>query len=168
MDLKELQELITLISESNLAEFKLEEGDMKLSIRTKHYITSKVVPQIAAAPMMPMPTPVQSFAQPMAEPAAPVQKSEDRDTGSTEESNDYVEIVSPMVGTFYRQSAPDKPPFVKVGDSISSSSVVCIVEAMKLFNEIEAEVSGRIVKILIDDATPVEYGQVLFLVDPKG
>ena len=168
MDLKELQELITLISESNLAEFKLDNGDMKLSIRTKHYMTSKVIPQIAASPIMPMQTAVQPLAQPVPQVSAPVASSGPRDTEEDDADNNYVEVRSPIVGTFYRSSAPEKPPFVKVGDSVSQGTVVCIVEAMKLFNEIESEVSGRVVKVLIDDASPVEYDQALFIVDPNG
>ena len=174
MDIKELQELIQLISDSNLAEFKLEDGDLKLSIRTKHYISSKIVPptQVAAAPIMPMPTAVQPLQQPVMAPAiTPAPTNEETNNtggGNEEDTSRYVEIKSPIVGTFYRSPSPDKPPFVSVGDTVSSSSVVCIVEAMKLFNEIEAEVSGRIVKVLIDDASPVEYDQALFIVDPNG
>ena len=118
------------------------------------------MPQMPVQPVAPAPAatgvPTPSESMPAVSPQA-------------EEANDqqYLEVRSPMVGTFYRSSAPDKPPFKKVGDSISAGEVVCIVEAMKLFNEIEAEVTGKIVKVMIDDASPVEYDQVLFLVDPK-
>ena len=177
MDFNEIQELIKLISETGLSEFKLEDKDFKLSIRSKDYKSqpetiseTKIVtipgaqmpaygaPQYAA-PQMPMP----QASAPAVAPAAPAAAKKEEE-GS---NSNYVEVTSPIVGTFYRSPSPDKDVYVKVGDTISSNSVVCIIEAMKLFNEIEAEVSGTIVKVLIEDASPVEYGQPLFLVDPS-
>ena len=147
-----------------LSELKLRDGDFEISVRTKEFTKVK---GSTTPPMIPMP--VQHSApsgssepQPPAAPGADLAKEE---SGTP---SGLFEIKSPIVGTFYRASGPDKPPFVKVGDSVKSGDVVCIVEAMKLFNEIESEVTGKIVKVLVEDATPVEYDQALFLVDPKG
>ncbi|MEL6637626.1 MAG: acetyl-CoA carboxylase biotin carboxyl carrier protein [Bacteroidota bacterium] len=177
MTFKEIQELIKLINKSNLTEFKMSDGEFNLTIRTKKYSRAKSSQQIVSAPQQivpiqaPMPQmPVQPVAPAPAATGVPTpSESMPAVSPQAEEANDqqYLEVRSPMVGTFYRSSAPDKPPFKKVGDSISAGEVVCIVEAMKLFNEIEAEVTGKIVKVMIDDASPVEYDQVLFLVDPK-
>lgn len=184
MDFNQIQEIIKLVSETGLREFNLEDKDFKLSIRSKDYVSqpetiteTKIVtipaaggqmmmpsypmPQYAA-PQAPMPAPVAPVSAPAA-PAAPAEQP----AAKEEAKGNYIEITSPIVGTFYRSSTPEKGPYVKVGDKVSPNSVVCIVEAMKLFNEIEAEVSGTIVKVLIEDATPVEYGQPLFLVDPS-
>jgi len=162
MTVKDIKELIKLIDEYKLAEFKLEDGDLKLTIRSNTY--AKDVPTAVqmvnpAAIVQAQPTIVSANATSPAE-VAP---------SSNEISTDnLLEVKSPIVGTFYRASAPDKPPFLKVGDSIATGDVVCVVEAMKLFNEIESEVSGKVVKVLVEDASPVEYDQVLFLVDPNG
>lgn len=179
MNFKEVQELIKLINKSNLTEFKMEKGDFKLSIRTKKYgrllknqqttHTQSIVPvatthQVPMQQMAPAPQPVPTPA-PQPKAAAGDGKGE---AAAPAADNNYVEVKSPIVGTFYRSSSPDKDPFVVPGDTIQTGSVVCIVEAMKLFNEIESEVSGKIVKVLVDDASPVEYDQPLFLVDPKG
>lgn len=166
MTFKEIQELLKQINKLELAEFKIKDGEFEMAIRTKHYTSTKglrAVPinmpeaAVAHAP--------QSVPSPTAEPAkvATLPDVPAPDAGGTS----YVEVKSPMVGTFYRASSPDKPPFVKVGDVISEGDVVCIVEAMKLFNEIESELSGKIVKVLVEDAQPIEYDQVLFLVDPN-
>lgn len=177
MDFKEIQELIKLINKSNLTEFKMEDGDFKLSIRTKKYgkqrSQAQQIVSVPAAPLQPVqqlvnppvPTPPPS-PPPVSEAAASDNQSEQK-AASGEGSNNYIEIRSPIVGTFYRASSPDKPPYLKIGDTVEVGQVVCIVEAMKLFNEIESEVSGKVVKIMIDDASPVEYDQVLFLVDPE-
>lgn len=168
MNNKEIQSLIKLISESNLSEFRLKDGDFKLTIRTKEYYKFKNQPAPAQVPMM------VSQPAPAVQNNAPIQNTTSNADPSNDANNNQevnsglLEIKSPIVGTFYRASGPDKEPFVKVGDHISSDSVVCIVEAMKLFNEIEAEISGKIVDVLVEDATPIEYDQVLFLVDPKG
>lgn len=161
MTVKDIKELIKLIDEYKLAEFKLEDGDLKLTIRSSSYSKdgiSVIAPQELIAAPAAIPTVATAAAAPAASPAEPAQAPDAH----------LVEVKSPIVGTFYRASAPDKPPFVKVGDTLNVGDVVCVVEAMKLFNEIESEVSGKIVKVLVEDASPVEYDQVLFLVDPKG
>ena len=168
MTYKEIQDLLKLVSKSDLAEVRLKDNDFELTIRTKNY-TKKAVqgaPVVASPTVVAAPTPAPAVAEAPApaKAAAPAPQAE----ASTEDTSNLVEVKSPIVGTFYRSSSPDKPPFVSVGDTISEGSVVCIIEAMKLFNEIESEVSGKIVKVLVDDASPVEYDQVLFLVDPKG
>ncbi len=176
MEFKEIQELIRLINKLELTEFKMRDGDFELNVRTKNFSKNKPqfetgMPQsvISIPQTAPASYPVQQAATPPTPPAAqpdlPATESKTAVSGST---NNYIEIKSPMVGTFYRSSSPDKPPFIKVGDSVDEGSVVCIVEAMKLFNEIESEVKGTIVKVMVEDAQPVEYDQVLFLVDPKG
>lgn len=171
MDFKEITELVKLVNKSNLIELKIKDGDFEITLRTEKHGLSKaedsgkhyVVPQTIA------PTPVQHVqaSPPPAQPSETI-PSETAPPAVAEESNataDYLEIRSPMVGTFYRSSSPDKPPYIKVGDQIQQGSVVCIIEAMKLFNEIESEITGRIAKVMVEDATPVEYDQVLFLVE---
>lgn len=161
MDLKEIQTLIKFVSESGVDEVDIEKKDFKLSIRKAAPVMAPAAPQIvqASLPAAPAPAAPAPAAQPEAKaPAAPAP--------AAAESN-LLTIKSPMIGTFYRSSSPDKDPFVNVGDEVKEGSVVCIVEAMKLFNEIESEVSGKIVKILVDNATPVEYDQPLFLVEPN-
>jgi len=160
MNIKDIKELIELIDEYKLTEFKLEEGDLKLTIRSGHKEATTIVSSADV---------IHSIPQNAAAPAVPVAKQADPAQAADEVSSDnLLEVKSPIVGTFYRSSSPEKPPFVKVGDSIAVGDVVCIVEAMKLFNEIESEISGKIVKVNIEDASPVEYDQVLFLVDPNG
>ncbi len=160
MTLKEIQTLIKFVSESGVDEVDLEEKDFKLSIRKAAPVAAPQVVQatVPAPQAAPAPAPAAPAAQPEAPKAeAPAAPAEDN----------LLTIKSPMIGTFYRTPSPDKPAFVNVGDEVSQGSVVCIVEAMKLFNEIESEVSGKIVKILVDNATPVEYDQPLFLVEPN-
>ncbi|MFZ4679151.1 MAG: acetyl-CoA carboxylase biotin carboxyl carrier protein [Flavobacterium sp.] len=160
MDLKEIQNLIKFVSNSGVAEVKLETGDIKITIRTTlegnapdiTYVQQAPMQQAIAAPAVPTPV-----AAAPATPAAP----------AADDNSKYVTIKSPMIGTFYRKPSPDKPVFVEVGSSIGKGDVLCVVEAMKLFNEIEAEISGKIVKILVDDMSPVEFDQPLFLVDPS-
>lgn len=166
MTFKEIQELIKQINKSNLAEFKVKDGEFELSIRTKHFSKQKLkaVPQIVSQPAI-MPTAV-PVAVPTAVPTAAATTDNAGETADSNEGN-YLEVKSPMVGTFYRSQSPDKPAYVKVGDMIEVGTPVCIIEAMKLFNEIESEVSGKIVKVLVEDAQPVEYDQVLFLVEPS-
>jgi len=162
MDLKEIQNLIKFVAKSGASEVKLEMEDVKITIKTGSEKTETTIvqsapmaiPQVPVMPAAPVVAPVASEA------AAPQESKED-------ESSKYIEIKSPIIGTFYRKPSPDKPFFVEVGDSVSSDSVVCVIEAMKLFNEIESEVSGKIVKVLVEDSTPVEFGQPLFLVDPS-
>jgi len=167
MSNKELQDLLKLINRLELSEFKMKEGEFSLSIRTKHFVPSggAVVNHVAATPpMIASPAPMVSAAA--VETPAVVPAPAPSDTANDDESK-YVAIKSPMVGTFYRSPSPDKPVYIKIGDSISSGDTVCIIEAMKLFNEVESEVTGKIVKVLVEDAQPVEYDQVLFLVDPN-
>lgn len=173
MTVKEIQDLMRLVKKLELSEFKMKDGEFQLSIRSKHYDhskSSKAPPQV-----VPVPAPVQPAVpvQPAPVPDLPEASSggagkAGADAGKKDEETSYIEVKSPIVGTFYRSPSPDKPPYVKVGDSIEVGSVVCIVEAMKLFNEIESEVAGKIVKVVTEDASPVEYDQVLFLVDPNG
>ena len=158
MKLAEIQELIKFVSRSGVTEVEIEQKDFKITIKTESKRPRKeetFVVQAAPAPVQAAPV-AQAPAAPVA-PAAPAPSQEDN----------YVTIKSPMIGTFYRSPGPDKDVFVNVGDSIHKGSVLCIIEAMKLFNEIESEISGKIVKVLVDDASPVEYDQPLFLVDPS-
>ncbi len=174
MDKKEIQGLIKLINDSNISELKLEDGDFKLTIRTKEYHKASVLPvqkTVIGQPTIPVSVP-QHVPQMVDEakinsPVADAKSMPNKDN-SNNKNDGYLEIKSPIVGTFYRAPAPDKDPYVKVGDVVNEKSIVCIVEAMKLFNEIEAEVNGKIIDILVEDASPIEYDQVLFIVDPKG
>lgn len=160
MDIREIQDLIKMINKSNIGEITIERKDFKLTIRQKE---EKAIPVAAAPqtvhmlPAMHAPAAPQPAATAPEKPAAPA---------SSRDEN-LVVIKSPMIGTFYRKPSPDKPLFVEVGDEVTVGKVVCIIEAMKLFNEIESEVSGKVVKILVEDSTPVEYDQPLFLVDPS-
>jgi acetyl-CoA carboxylase biotin carboxyl carrier protein len=160
MKAKEIQELIDFISNSGLAEVKIETDEFKLSIK-KHADSSAPKTEYTPAPTPPPVNPAQQTAQspPPAEPVSNPSKTE---------ATQYIEIKSPMIGTFYRTPNPDSEPFIKVGDSITAGQTVCVIEAMKLFNEIESEISGKVVKILVDNSSPVEYDQPLFLVDPAG
>lgn len=173
MTFEEIKSLIQLINKSDLAEFKFEDGDQKLTIRTSKYnngkqqiIQSAIPAAISAAPATTLVAPTPTAATP-----AKTEETSTTPKPTTSESTaaaGLLEIKSPIVGTFYRSAGPDKAPYIKVGDTVDKGSVVCIVEAMKLFNEIESEVKGKIVKVVAEDASPVEYDQVLFLVDPKG
>lgn len=168
MTYKEIQDLIALINKTNLTEFKLKDGEFELSIRTNKFAKDKGV-VYQQAPAMPYPAPVAAPAPAPAPAAAPAKQEPAAPAApAAADESHYLPIKSPIVGTFYRTPGPDKPAFVKVGDSVDVGKVVCIVEAMKLFNEIESEVKGKIVKVVVEDASPVEYDQVLFLVDPKG
>ncbi|MCR9102197.1 MAG: acetyl-CoA carboxylase biotin carboxyl carrier protein [bacterium] len=188
MTFKDIQELVKLINKSNLTEFKMKDGEFELSIRTNKHQKTKPKDQASGtvpAPSAPQPTaPIIQMSPPVQQPypqapqpapappapkpqAEPAQSEAPASEAKADDSN-YLEVRSPIVGTFYRSSSPEKPPYVKVGDAIEVGQVVCIVEAMKLFNEIESEIGGKIVKVMVEDAQPVEYDQVLFLVDPKG
>ena len=164
MKLNEIQDLIKFVAKSGVSEVELETKDVKIRITTNGKGQKGEAPVVmqTAIPVM-----QQQVAQPVANtaPATAETKSDSKKDTSSDESK-YVTIKSPMIGTFYRASGPDKPIFVNVGDEIKAGKVLCIIEAMKLFNEIESEISGRIVKILVDDASPVEYDQPLFLVEP--
>ena len=160
MDTKDIQKLLDFISQSGLDEVNIETTDLKISV--KRYgtgapvVSAPALPAQAVVPTMPAPVPQSA---PVATPAA-------APSASKVDTTNYVTIKSPMIGTFYRSSNPESPSFVEVGDEVREGKVVCIIEAMKLFNEIESEVSGRIVKVLVENATPVEYDQPLFLVEP--
>lgn len=160
MDFKQIQELIKMVNKSNIGEVTIEQKDFKITVKQKEDQITQVV---AAAPVQaapasyipaPAPAPAQSTAPVAEKPKAAAA------------ADNLLTIKSPMIGTFYRKASPDKPNLVDIGSEVSSGSVVCIIEAMKLFNEIESEVKGRIVKVLVEDASPVEYDQPLFLVEP--
>lgn len=164
MNLNEIQELIKFVSKSGVTEVEIEQKDFKITIKTETKKTKSeqtivlqqpaVAPaQVAAIPAAPVQAPVS------AAPAAPA-------AAPASDDSKLITIKSPMIGTFYRSPGPDKDSFVNVGDEVKAGKVVCIIEAMKLFNEIESEISGKIVKVLVDDASPVEYDQPLFLVEP--
>jgi len=167
MDLKEIQNLIKFVAKSGASEVKLETGDVKITIKTgsddKETTIVQQVPmggqqlqQMPAQQQAPAPQAVPQEAAPAgdAKPAA-------------DDDSKYITVKSPIIGTFYRKPSPDKPTFVEVGDTVKEGDVLCIIEAMKLFNEIESEVSGKIVKVLVDDSSPVEFDQPLYLVDPS-
>ena len=156
MEIKDIQNLIKFVAKSGASEVKLEMEDIKITIKTGHddkgettYIQQ--MPAMAAAPQQ----------------AAPVAAAAPVASVAVEEESKFVTVKSPIIGTFYRKPSPDKPMFVEVGTQIGEGDVLCVIEAMKLFNEIESEISGKIVKILVDDASPVEFDQPLFLVDPS-
>ncbi|KGL58731.1 acetyl-CoA carboxylase biotin carboxyl carrier protein [Polaribacter sp. Hel1_85] len=159
MDIKEIQNLIKFVAKSGASEVKLEMEDVKITIRTGSNKTETTIVQ--AAPMVGMPQ--------VAAPVAQEQAKTVEAVASKAESDDskYITVKSPIIGTFYRKPSPDKPNFVEVGTDISVGDTVCVIEAMKLFNEIESEVSGKIIKVLVDDSSPVEFDQPLFLVDPS-
>lgn len=160
MDLKEIQNLIKFVSNTGVAEVKLETGDVKITIRTTlEGNTPEITYVQQAAPVQ------QAMAAPVA--AAPVAAAPATPAAPADDNSKFVTIKSPMIGTFYRKPSPDKAPFVEVGSTIGKGDVLCVVEAMKLFNEIESEISGKIVKVLVDDSSPVEFDQPLFLVDPS-
>lgn len=158
MDIKEIQSLIKFVAKSGASEVKLETDDIKITIRTGSLSSSEPT-YVQSMPMV-QAAPVQTGA-----PAAPVAPT--NEAAAADDDAKYITIKSPIIGTFYRKSAPDKPLFVEVGDTISAGDVLCVIEAMKLFNDIESEVSGKIVKVLVDDSSPVEFDQPLFLVDPS-
>ena len=155
MDFKQIQELIKIINKSNIGEISVEDKDFKITIRQKEEHITQVVSSPSSQQFFGPPAPATEAAHDKAKPAA------------EPKADNLLTIKSPMIGTFYRRASPDKPLFVEVGDEVTVGKVVCIIEAMKLFNEIESEVSGKIVKILADDASPVEYDQPLFLVEPN-
>ena len=160
MELKEIQDLIRFVAKSGVSEVELESKGFKIVIKTSN---AQEIIRVAEPTVIHAQVPVASAPAPApVAPAAPIAAAPVAD-----DSSKYVTIKSPMIGTFYRSSGPGKPLFVNVGDEITAGKAVCIIEAMKLFNEIESEISGTIVKVLVNDATPVEYDQPLFLVEPK-
>lgn len=159
MNLKDIQNLIKFVAKSGASEVKLEMEDIKITIKTGTDKAETTIVHQAAMQTMP---------QGMIQQTIPVQEATVQATEPTKEDDSkYLTIKSPIIGTFYRKPSPDKPNFVEVGDTVNVGDTVCIIEAMKLFNEIESEISGKIVKVLVDDATPVEFDQPLFLVDPS-
>jgi acetyl-CoA carboxylase biotin carboxyl carrier protein len=164
----EIQELIKFVAKSGVSEVEIEDKDFKITIKTPPHKKGKLVieNQPIIQTQVPVVAPVQEIPVAVPAPVSPVKAEESADSNNSEDESKYVSIKSPMIGTFYRKPSPDKPSFVNVGDDVDSETVVCTIEAMKLFNEIEAEMTGKIVKVLVDDGSPVEYDQPLFLVDP--
>ena len=166
MNIKEVQDLIKFVAKSGVSEVEIEQKDFKIIIKSEGkkkdkkdneiYIQAPPQPQIITPPAVTSPTLDSN-----------VIETANQSVNETGDDSKYLTIKSPMIGTFYRSSGPDKDPFVSVGDNIGDGDTICIIEAMKLFNEIDSEVKGKIVKVLVDDATPVEYDQPLFLVDPN-
>ncbi len=157
MNLNEIQDLIKFVAKSGVTEVEIEQKDFKITIKSeKQKADAPIYVQATAPAAAPIAAPAAATPAPVATPAAPAVSEDDK----------YIVVKSPMIGTFYRSAGPDKDAFVSVGQTINKGDTVCIIEAMKLFNEIESELSGKIVKVLVDDATPVEYDQPLFLVDP--
>lgn len=151
MDFKQIQELIKTVNKSNIGELCIQEKDFKICIKQKvdNVITTGAATLVATAPAAQIAAPADTTA-----------------TTPTDDTSKYLTIKSPMIGTFYRKPAPEKPNFVEIGSEVNQGMTVCVIEAMKLFNEIESEISGKIVKILVEDASPVEFDQPLFLVEP--
>lgn len=168
MDIKEIQELIKFVAKSGATEVNLEIDNVKISIKSpakKGAVPeTTIIQQIPVAQGAPAVMPVAAAPAPAPVAEAPAAKAP---AAESSEEDKYITVKSPMIGTFYRKPSPDKETFVNIGDTIKPGDVLCVVEAMKLFNEIESEVSGKIVKVLVDDSTPVEYDQPLFLVDPS-
>ena len=167
MDLKEIQNLIKFVAKSGASEVKLEMDDVKITIKTSSEDTKEttILQQIPVG--TPLPAAPVSNIPVTQESAPPVSAPQPVEVSSSADTDKYITVKSPIIGTFYRKPSPDKPTFVEVGADIKEGDVLCIIEAMKLFNEIESEVSGKIVKILADDSSPVEFDQPLFLVDPS-
>ncbi len=163
MDIKEIQSLIKFVAKSGASEVKLEMEDVKITIKTGSSKTETTIVQ--AAPMAAAPQAIPAAAPVAPAPAAP--EAAPASSGSSDDTSKYVTVKSPIIGTFYRKPSPDKPMFVEVGSEVKAGDTVCVIEAMKLFNEIESEVSGTIIKVLVDDSSPVEFDQPLFLVDPS-
>jgi acetyl-CoA carboxylase biotin carboxyl carrier protein len=171
MDISEIQDLIKFIAKAGVTEVEIEKKDFKITIKSE--MPKKKGAAAAAEATIQVPVPVAAMPQapatavaPAAAPAPATATAPETPKANADEDN-YITVKSPMIGTFYRRSAPDKPTFVEVGSTVGNGDVLCVIEAMKLFNEIESEVSGKIVKILVDDNSPVEYDQPLFLVDPS-
>ena len=161
MDFKQIQELIKMINKSNIGELTVEQKDFRITIKQKEENITQVVAAPAPLPVAAVPQPGSVASQPAQAP------TQEKSKPAEAPAANLITIKSPMIGTFYRRSSPDKPLFVEIGDEITPGKVVCIIEAMKLFNEIESEISGKVVKVLVEDASPVEYDQPLFLVEPN-
>lgn len=158
MDIKEIQSLIKFVAKSGVSEVKLEMKDIKITVRTG---------AIGSAPETTFVQQIPMASAPMVAAPAAVETSASEAASDPDDDSKYITIKSPIIGTFYRKPSPDKPVFVEVGATIGKGDVLCVIEAMKLFNDIESEVSGKIVKVLVDDSSPVEFDQPLFLVDPS-
>ena len=158
MNLEDIQELIKFVAKSGATEVDLEFDGIKISIKSP---AKKKRGEVEEVTIIQQSAPTQTVTSPLAAPLAALE------TPVAEENSNYITVKASMIGTFYRSSSPDKPPFVSVGDIIKEGDAICIIEAMKLFNEIETEVSGTIVKVLVDDSSPIEFDQPLFLVDPS-
>lgn len=166
MDFKQIQELIKMVNKSNIGEVTVELKDFRVTIKQKEDKVQHIVSApVHAAPVAPAIHHVPAHTSPGG-PAVQPATSTDSTKEALSTASNVITVRSPMIGTFYRKAGPDKPNFVEVGDEITPGKVVCIIEAMKLFNEIESEVKGKVVKILVEDASPVEYDQPLFLVEP--
>jgi len=161
MDIKEIQNLIKFVAKSGASEVKLEMGDIKITIKTGGEESRGETTYVQQIPVH---QPAQEQTAPASQPVATNLATQE---AAVSEDAKYVTIKSPMIGTFYRKPSPDKPTFVEVGSTIKAGDPLCVIEAMKLFNEIESEISGKIVKVLVDDSSPVEFDQPLFLVDPS-
>lgn len=164
MNLQDIQDLIKFVSKSGVTEVEIEQKDFKITIKSESKKSETPILVQAAMPAQ-MAAPVMAAPAPVAIPSAPAATPAPSAPAASEDSK-YITFKSPMIGTFYRSAGPDKDAFVSVGQSVSKGDTLCIVEAMKLFNEIESEIAGKIVKVLVDDASPVEYDQPLFLIDP--
>ena len=167
LDIKEIQELIKFVAKSGVSEVNLEIDDMKISIKTPPKKGKGQVEAVVQQIPVQIPPSISDFPAVQAPPAVVAEPTKSKTSDAETDEGKYITIKSPMIGTFYRSPAPDKDSFVNVGDEITKGTVVCIVEAMKLFNEIESEISGKIVKVLVDDMSPIEYDQPLFLIDPS-
>lgn len=171
MEFKQIQELIKQVNKSNISEVKIKEGEFELILRSKEYIEAVKSPKgsnvaVQQPVAQPAPAPTTQPSPPQQE-DAPQQEATGKKEAKADEESQYITVKSPMIGTFYRSPAPDKEAFVQVGDMVKKGDVLCIIEAMKLFNEIESELEGKVVKVLVEDSSPVEYDQPLFLLDPK-
>ena len=165
MDFKQIQELIKIVNKSSIGELSIEEGEFKITIIQKEEPT-QMFTSVSAQPMQNY-MPQQAMQAPQSAPSIPASDGGgEKSLAPPKQADNLITIKSPMIGTFYRSAGPDKPLFVNIGDEVTVGKTVCIIEAMKLFNEIESEIKGRIVKVLVDDASPVEYDQPLFLVEP--
>jgi acetyl-CoA carboxylase biotin carboxyl carrier protein len=170
MDFKQIQELVKLVSKTGIAEVSLETEEIKLKVKGSYNPSSL---QVSPSPQIVMPQAMPTMQAPVAQSEAPStastekQAEPNKEAAPAEDNSNLITFKSPIVGTFYRSPGPDKDAFVKVGDDVDQGDVLCIIEAMKLFNEIESEHSGKIVKILVEDASPVEFDQPLFLIEPK-
>ena len=163
MDIKEIQSLIKFVAKSGASEVKLETPELKITIRTGAPSGPSETTVVQPIPVAAAPVSVPAAVPPAPEPVA----ADTPEAETSEKDSKFITIKSPIIGTFYRRPSPDKPPFVEVGDNIAQGDVLCVIEAMKLFNDIESEVSGKIVKVLVEDSSPVEFDQPLFLIDPS-